>query len=151
MKLTLEEFTSQDPLVKELSEHHSEQHTSLRNLQRELAFECRKVSMLVLAYDIVIKQMFSFEEAEDTENIVEKVTGQPLDTWGFNFDMSSDTVLEAAVEKCREVGACDLKLKRLREQAHQTCQSLSAARAKAKKRFLEMQKTDSKESANASK
>tara|TARA_R100001510_G_C7645194_1_gene202584 strand:- start:1122 stop:1574 length:453 start_codon:yes stop_codon:yes gene_type:complete len=150
MKLTLEEFTSQDPLVNELSEHHSEQHTSLRRLQRELAFECRKVSMLMLAYDIVVKQMFSFEEVVDTEKIVEKVTGEPVDNWGFNFDMSSDTVLEAAVEKCREVGVCDTKLKRLREQAHQTCQSLMSAKTKAKKRFEEMQKASGKEVASES-
>jgi len=145
MKLNLEEFISQDPLVKELTEHHSEQHTILRNQQRELTFECRKVSLLMLAYDIVVKQLFSFEEVEDTEHIVEKVTGEPVDSWGSNFDMSSDTVLEAVVEKCREVGVCDTKLKRLREQAHQTCHSLMSAKAKAKKRFQEMQKISSKE------
>jgi len=149
MKFTLEEFSRQDPLVKELSELHAQQHTNLRQLQRELTYECRKVSMLMLAYDVVVKKMFSFEEVEDTENIVEKVTGESLDTWGFNFDMSSDTVLEAAVEKCREVAVCDTKLKRLREQAHQSCRELSAAKEKAKKRFSEMQKTHNKEGANA--
>ena len=150
MKLTIEEFISQDPLVKELTEHHAEQHANIRQQTAELTRECRKVSMLMLAFDVVLKKLFSLEEVKDAENIVDKVTGESVDSWAFNFDMSSDTVLEAAVEKCREVGVCDTKLNRLREQSAQTCKSLQTAREKARKRFLEMQKTDSKETANAS-
>ena len=150
MKLTIEEFISQDPLVKELTEHHAEQHANIRQQTAELTRECRKVSMLMLAFDIVIKKMFSLEEVEDTENFVDKVTGESIDAWAWNFDMSSDTVLEAAVEKCREASVCDTKLNRLREQSAQTCKSITAAREKARKRFLEMQKTNSEETANAS-
>ena len=62
------EFVEQDPLVKELSEHHKQQHENIRDQHRGLVRDARKVGHLLLAFDCVINKMFSLEGLEDNKD-----------------------------------------------------------------------------------
>ena len=133
------EFVEQDPLVKELSEHHKQQHENIRDQHRGLVRDARKVGHLLLAFDCVINKMFSLEGVKD-EKVIEAVTGDDLETWWGAYDQASDAVLRAIVDQCRDVSLRDIKIKRLRDESQSTCQSLGAAREKARARYDEMQK-----------
>ena len=147
MTRTKTEFVEQDPLVKELSEHHKQQHENITDQQRGLLRDARKVGSLLLALDCVLNKMFSLEEVNDENNKVEAVTGDDLETWWGAYDQASDAVLRAIVDQCRELSLRDIKIKRLRDESRSTCQSLGAAREKARARYDEMKK----EAASASK
>ena len=140
MTRTKFEFVEQDPLVKELSEHHKQQHENIREQHRGLVRDARKVGHLLLAFDCVINKMFSLEGVQDQSNKVEAVTGDALETWWGAYDQASDAVLRAIVDQCRDVSLRDIKIKRLRDESQSTCKSLGAAREKARARYDEMQK-----------
>lgn len=140
MTRTKLEFVEQDPLVRELSEHHKKQHQNIQEHQRGLIRDCRKVNHLLLAFDCVINKMISIEDISDKENKVEAFTGDDIECWWGLYDQASDAVLQAVVEQCREVSLRDIKLKRLRDEAKATCESIGNARAKARARYDEMQK-----------
>ena len=133
------EFVEQDPLVKELSEHHKQQHQNIQEQQRGLVRATRKVNYLLLAFDCVINKMFTLEGIKD-EKVLERVTGDDIESWWGAYDQASDAVLRAVVEQCRDVSLHDIKIKRLRDEAKATCESLGNARAKARTRYDEMQK-----------
>ena len=133
------EFVEQDPLVKELSEHHKQQHQNIQEQQRGLVRATRKVNHLLLAFDCVINKMFTLEGIKD-EKVLEHVTGDDIECWWGAYDQASDAVLRAVVEQCRDVSLHDIKIKRLRDEAKATCESLGNARAKARARYDEMQK-----------
>lgn len=139
MTRTKYEFVEQDPLVKELSEHHKQQHQDIQEHQRGLIRDCRKVNHLLLAFDCVINKMFSLEGVKDVK-VLEAVTGDDIECWWGAYDQASDAVIRAVVDQCREVSLHDIKLKRLRDEAKATCEALSNARAKARERYDEMQK-----------
>ena len=134
------EFVEQDPLVKELSEHHKQQHQNIQEQQRGLVRATRKVNHLLLAFDCVINKMFSLDGIEDSKDKIEAVTGDDLETWWAMYDQASECVLRAIVDQCRDVSLRDVKIKRLREESRSTCRSLGAAREKARARYDEMQK-----------
>ena len=142
MTRTKSEFVEQDPLVKELSEHHKQQHENILDQHRGLVRDARKVGHLLLAFDCVVNKMFSLEGVEDSwgglKDKVEAITGDDIETWYGMYDQASDAVLRAIVDQCRDVSLRDIKLKRLREESKTTCQSLGAAREKARARFDEM-------------
>lgn len=140
MTRTKYEFVEQDPLVKELSEHHKQQHETILENRRGLVRDARKVGHLLLAFDCVINKMFSLEDVKDEKNKVEAVTGDDLETWWGAYDQASDAILRAIVDQCRDVSLRDIKIKRLREESSSTCKSLMAARDKARARYDEMQK-----------
>ena len=139
MTRTKFEFVEQDPLVKELSEHHKQQHRGIQEHQRGLIRDCRKVNHLLLAFDCVINKMFSLEGIKDVK-VLETVTGDGIECWWGAYDQASDAVIRAVVDQCREVSLHDIKLKRLRDEANATCEALGNARAKARERYDEMQK-----------
>ena len=134
------EFVEQDPLVKELSEHHKQQHQNIQEQQRGLVRATWKVNHLLLAFDCVINKMFSLEGVEDSKENIEAVTGDDLETWWSMYDQASDAVLRAIVDQCRDVSLRDIKIKRLRDESQSTCRSIGAAREKARARYDEMQK-----------
>lgn len=134
------EFVEQDPLVKELSEHHKQQYENIRDQHRGLVRDARKVGHLLLAFDCVINKMFSLEGVKDDKNRIEAVTGDDLETWWGAYDQASDAVLRAIIDQCRDVSLRDIKIKRLRDESQSTCRSLEAAREKARARYDEMQK-----------
>ena len=140
MTRTKLEFVEQDPLVKELSEHHKQQHENISEVKRGLLQDARKVGHLLLALDCVINKMYSLEGIEDEKEKVETVTGDDLGTWWSMYDQASECVLRAIVDQCRDVSLRDVKIKRLREESRSTCRSLGAAREKARARYDEMQK-----------
>tara|TARA_Y100000289_G_scaffold27614_2_gene27192 strand:+ start:160 stop:612 length:453 start_codon:yes stop_codon:yes gene_type:complete len=140
MTRTQFEFVEQDPLVKELSEHHKQQHENIRDQHRGLVQDARKVGYLLLAFDCVINKMFSLEGVEDPKDKINAVTGDDLETWWGMYDQASDAVLRAIVDQCRDVSLRDIKIKRLRDESQSTCRSLGAAREKARTRYDEMQK-----------
>ena len=140
MTRTQFEFVEQDPLVKELSEHHKQQHENIREQHRGLVRDARKVGHLLLAFDCVINKMFSLEGVEDAKGKIEAVTGDDLECWWGAYDQASDAVLRAIVDQCRDVSLRDIKIKRLRDESQSTCRSLGAAREKARARYDEMQK-----------
>jgi len=144
MTRTKSEFVEQDPLVKELSEHHKQQHENILDQHRGLVQDARKVGHLLLAFDCVINKMFSLEGVEDSwgglTDKVEAVTGDDIETWWGMYDQASDAVLRAIVDQCRDVSLRDIKIKRLRDESQATCKSISAAREKARVRYDEMQK-----------
>ena len=140
MTRTKLEFVEQDPLVKELSEHHKQQHENIAEVKRGLLQDARKVGHLLLALDCVINKMYSLEGIEDEKEKVETVTGDDLSTWWGMYDQASECVLRAIVDQCRDVSLRDVKIKRLREESKSTCRSLGAAREKARARYDEMQK-----------
>ena len=139
MTRTKLEFVEQDPLVKELSEHHKQQHQNIQEQQRGLVRATRKVNHLLLAFDCVINKMFTLEGIKD-EKVLERVTGDDIECWWGAYDQASDAVLRAVVEQCRDVSLHDIKIKRLRDEAKATCESLGNARAKPRARYDEMQK-----------
>ena len=140
MTRTKYEFVEQDPLVRELSEHHKQQHENIRDQHRGLVRDARKVGHLLLGFDCVIHKMFSLEDVKDVEGKIEAVTGDDLETWWGAYDQASDAVLRAIVDQCRDVSLRDIKIKRLRDESKATCKSLQAAREKARIRYDEMQK-----------
>ena len=139
MTRTKYEFVEQDPLVKELSEHHKQQRRNIEVHQRGLIHDCRKVNHLLLAFDCVINKMFSLEGIKDVK-VLETVTGDDIECWWGAYDQASDAVIRAVVDQCREVSLHDIKLKRLRDESKATCEALGNARAKARERYDEMQK-----------
>ena len=139
------EFVEQDPLVKELTEHHKQQHQNIRDEHSGLVRDSRKVGHLLLAFDCVINKMFSLEDLEDKNGKIEAVTGDDLECWWGAYDQASDAVLRAIVDQCRDVSLRDVKIKRLRDESKSTCKSLGVAYEKARARYDEMQK----EAANA--
>ena len=78
MTRTKLEFVEQDPLVKELSEHHKQQHENISEVKRGLLQDARKVGFLLLALDCVINKMYSLEGIEDSKDKIEAVTGDDL-------------------------------------------------------------------------
>ena len=139
MTRTKLEFVEQDPLVKELSEHHKQQHENIRDQRRGLLRDSRKVGHLLLAFDCVINKMFDLEDEKD-EKVLKAVTGDDLECWWALYDQASEAVLRAIVNQCRDVQLRDIKIKRLRDESLSTCKSLGAAREKARARYDEMQK-----------
>jgi hypothetical protein len=140
MNRTKLEFVEQDPLVKQLSEHQKQQHETIRDHQRSLIRDARKVGHLLLAFDCVVNKMSSLEDVKDEENILESVTGDDSEIWWGIYDAASDAVLRAVVDQCRETSLRDIKIKRLTEDAKSTCKSLQTAVQKARARYDEMQK-----------
>ena len=139
MTRTKYEFVEQDPLVKELSEHHKQQAENILDQHRGLVRDARKVGHLLLAFDCVINKMFNLEGVKD-EKVLEAVTGDDIECWWGAYDQASDAVLLAIVDQCRDVSLRDIKIKRLRDESKATCRSLGAAREKARARYDEMQK-----------
>ena len=140
MTRTQAEFVEQDPLVKQLTEHHQQQHENLHKYKAGLLEQARRVSSLLLAFDCVVNKMFAVEDVEDEANQLEAVTGDDLETWLLAYNQAGDVVMRSVVDQCREVSLHDLKIKRLREEIKTTCKSLSTAREKALKRYDEMSK-----------
>lgn len=132
------EFVDNDDSYKLVRERHNKIHQAARSSKIEVLRELRKVTMLLLAFDLCVEKAYEHEDiAEDSEldKQLKRLTPDSSDVWFSQFNTAADLIKEQSVEQCRVVLAAEFNSEKLQKEASSHCDSLAAAREEAQKRY----------------
>ena len=137
-------FVESHPEVIEQLAAHRKRFEAIREADRNVIMEARKVTSLMAAFDATIDQQFKQEDVTDEhEKLLKEYTNQDSETWFWRHHQAQEMIQEVIVARCALVVAAQAKYKEL-EENHQACKLLSEARDKAKEKYKAQQAQASK-------
>ena len=137
-------FIEQDPAVIQALQMHRKHWDDVREADRKVIMEARKVTSLMAAFDATIDQQFKQEDVSDEhEKRLKEYTNQDSETWFWRHHQAQEMIQEVIVERCKLVVEAQAKYKAL-EEDHRACKLLAEARDKAKEKYKAQQAQASK-------
>lgn len=134
------DYIEKQPEVIQALLAHRKRFESIREADRNVIMEARKVTSLMAAFDATIDQQFKQEDVTDEhEKLLKEYTNQDSETWFWRHHQAQEMIQEVIVERCRLVVEAQARYKNL-EEDHRACTALQLARDVAGKRYDELQK-----------
>jgi len=132
------DYIEAQPEVLEQLAVHRKRHDQIREADRNVIMESRKVVALVAAWDSTFTRQFEFAEevSEDDEKCLKRLTNADSDEWFYRMDLAQSCVQEAVAQQCAAVVSAQERFKEL-EKDHRICRNLQMARDVAGKRYDE--------------
>ncbi len=132
-------FVETQPEVVEALAAHRKRFESIRETDRKVIMEARKVVSLMAAFDATIDAQFRQEDVtEEHEKLLKEYTNQDSETWFWRHHQAQEMIQESIVARCAQVVEAQAKYKEL-EENHQACELLRQAREKAKEKYKAQQ------------
>jgi hypothetical protein len=137
-------FVEAQPEVIEALAAHRQRFEAIREADRKVIMEARKVTSLMAAFDATIDAQFRQEDVtEEHEKLLKEYTNQDSETWFWRHHQAQEMIQETIVARCALVVEAQAKYKEL-EDNHQACKLLANAREKAKEKYKAQQAKASK-------
>jgi len=137
-------FVEAQPEVIQALAAHRQRFEDIRQADREVIMEARKVTSLMAAFDATIDQQFKQEDVTDEhEKLLKEYTNQDSETWFWRHHQAQELIQEAIAVQCQKVAHAQADYKML-ETDKTTCRVLSQAREKAKEKYKAQQAQASK-------
>ncbi|NBT50962.1 MAG: hypothetical protein EBT12_05310 [Marivivens sp.] len=134
------DYIEKQPEVIQALLAHRKRFESIREADRNVIMEARKVTSLMAAFDATIDQQFKQEDVTDEhEKLLKEYTNQDSETWFWRHHQAQEMIQEVIVERCRLVVEAQARHKNL-EEDHRACTAIQLARDVAGKRYDELQK-----------
>lgn len=123
---------------------HRQRFEAIREADRNVIMEARKVTSLMAAFDATIDAQFRQEDVtEEHEKLLKEYTNQDSETWFWRHHQAQEMIQESIVAQCVKVITAQGKYKEL-EENHRACKLLAEARDKAKEKYQAQQAQASK-------
>jgi len=137
-------FIEEQPEVIQAIAAHRKHFQDVRDADRNVILEARKVTSLMAAFDATIDQQFKQEDVtEEHEKLLKEYTNQDSETWFWRHHQAQEMIQEVIAERCKQVVEAQAKYKEL-EKDNRACNLLSEARDKAKEKYKAQQAEASK-------
>lgn len=137
-------FVEAQPEVIKALAAHRQRFEAIREADRNVIMEARKVTSLMAAFDATIEAQFRQEDVTDEhEKLLKEYTNQDSETWFWRHHQAQELIQESIVARCALVVEAQAKYKEL-EDNHQACKLLANAREKAKEKYKAQQAQASK-------
>ena len=137
-------FIEQDPAVIQALQTHSKHCEDVREADRKVIMEARKVTSLMAAFDATIDAQFRQEDVTDEhEKLLKEYTNQDSETWFWRHHQAQEMIQEAIAVQCQKVAQFQADYKML-ETDHTTRKVLAQAREKAREKYDAQQAQASK-------
>ncbi len=131
------DYIEKQPEVIQALLAHRQRFESIREADRQVIMEARKVTSLMAAFDATIDQQFKQEDVTDEhEKLLKEYTNQDSETWFWRHHQAQEMIQEVIVDRCSLVVEAQARYKRL-EEDHRACTALQLARDVAGKRYDE--------------
>ena len=131
------DYIEKQPEVLQALLAHRKRFESIREADRNVIMEARKVTSLMSAFDATIDAQFRQEDVTDEhEKLLKEYTNQDSETWFWRHHQAQELIQEAIVARCELVVEAQTKFRNL-EQDHKACAELQMARDVAGKRYDE--------------
>lgn len=130
------DYIEAQPEVLEALANHRKRHDNIREADRDVIMQSRKVVALVAAWDSTWTRQFEFAEevSEDDEKCLKRLTNADSEEWFHRMDLAQACVQESIAEQCRAVSLAQEKFKELQND-HRICKELQLARDIAGERY----------------
>jgi hypothetical protein len=132
-------FVEDDAGYKLVRERHSKMHQAARSARQDILLELRKIDILLSAFDLCVEKAWEHEDiAEDSEldKQLKRLTPDGSEIWFSHYNRAADLIKEQMVEQCKTVLMAEHAADKLMKEARSHCDSLSAAREEAEKRYV---------------
>lgn len=137
-------FIETQPEVIQALVAHRKRFEDIRQADRNVIMEARKVTSLMAAFDATIDAQFRQEDVtEEHDKLLKEYTNQDSETWFWRHHQAQEMIQEAIVERCKQVVEAQAKYKAL-EEDHRACKLLAEAREQAKEKYKAQQAQASK-------
>lgn len=137
-------FVESHPEVIEQLAAHRKRFEAIREADRNVIMEARKVTSLMAAFDATIEAQFRQEDVTDEhEKLLKEYTNQDSETWFWRHHQAQEMIQESIVARCALVVEAQAKYKEL-ENNHQHCKLLAEAREIAREAYKAQQSQASK-------
>lgn len=137
-------FVEAQPEVIKALTAHRQRFEAIREADRNVIKEARKVTSLMAAFDATIDAQFRQEDVtEEHEKLLKEYTNQDSETWFWRHHQAQEMIQEAIASRCALVVEAQAKYKEL-EENHQACKLLADARAIAREKYKIQQAQASK-------
>ena len=131
------DYIEKQPEVLQALLAHRKRFESIREADRNVIMEARKVTSLMSAFDATIDAQFRQEDVTDEhEKLLKEYTNQDSETWFWRHHQAQELIQEAIVTRCQLVVEAQTKYRNL-EFDHKACIDLQVARDVAGKRYDE--------------
>ena len=132
-------FVEDDDGYKLVRERHNKMHQAARSARQDILLELRKINMLLMAFDLCVEKAWEHEDiAEDSEldKQLKRLTPDGSELWFGHYNAAAELIKEQMVEQCKTVLMAEYAADKLMKEARSHCDSLSAAREEAEKRYV---------------
>ena len=132
-------FVEDDDGYKLVRERHNKMHQAARSARQDILLELRKINMLLMAFDLCVEKAWEHEDiAEDSEldKQLKRLTPDGSELWFGHYNAAAELIKEQMVEQCKTVLMAEHAADKLMKEARSHCDSLSAAREEAEKRYV---------------
>lgn len=137
-------FVEAQPEVIKALAAHRQRFEAIREADRNVIMEARKVTSLMAAFDATIDAQFRQEDVtEEHDKLLKEYTNQDSETWFWRHHQAQEMIQESIVAQCVKVITAQGKYKEL-EENHQACKLLADAREKAREKYRAQQAQASK-------
>tara|TARA_A100001515_G_scaffold113002_1_gene94200 strand:- start:506 stop:994 length:489 start_codon:yes stop_codon:yes gene_type:complete len=133
------EFVENDDGYKLVLERHNKIHNEARSAKFEITAELRKIVMLFSAHDLCTEKSWEHEdiaEGSELDKQLKRLTPDGSDMWFSHYQSAAGLMVQQMVEQCKAVLMAEHAARKLHEEAQTHCDSLTAAREEAEKRYL---------------
>ena len=132
------EFVNNDDGYKLVQERHNKMHQTARSAKMEVLYELRKINHLLLAFDLCVEKAWEHEDVEEDGELdkqLKRLTPDSSDVWFGQYNQAADLMKDQGVEQCKAVLTAVNVAEKLQKEASSHCNSLTAAREEAEKRY----------------
>jgi len=133
------EFVENDDGYKLVRERHNKMHQAARSARQDILLELRKINMLLMAFDLCVEKAWEHEdiaEGSELDKQLKRLTPDGSDMWFSHYQSAAGLMVQQMVEQCKAVLMAEHAARKLHEEAQTHCDSLTAAREEAEKRYL---------------
>ena len=133
------EFVDNDDGYKLVRERHNKIHQAARSAKQDVLLELRKIDMLLSAFDLCVEKAWEHEDIEEDSELdkqLKRLTSDSSDIWFGQYNAAAELIKQQMVEQCKTVLMADHAADKLQKEAFSHCDSLTAAREEAEKRYV---------------
>ena len=133
------EFVDNDDGYKLVRERHNKMHEAARSARADILHELRKINMLLMAFDLCVEKAWEHEDVEEDSELdkqLKRLTSDSSDIWFGQYNAAAELIKQQMVEQCKTVLMAEHTAEKLHKEARSHCDSLTAAREEAEKRYV---------------
>lgn len=133
------QFVQADEGYKLVRERHNKMHEAARSARADILHELRKINMLLMAFDLCVEKAWEHEDIEEDSELdkqLKRLTSDSSDIWFGQYNAAAELIKQQMVEQCKTVLLAEHTAEKLHKEASSHCDSLSAAREEAEKRYV---------------
>ena len=133
------EFVDNDDGYKLVRDRHNKMHEAARSARADILHELRKINMLLMAFDLCVEKAWEHEDVEEDSELdkqLKRLTSDSSDIWFGQYNAAAELIKQQMVEQCKTVLMAEHTAEKLHKEARSHCDSLTAAREEAEKRYV---------------